>query len=72
MSGLWEQALTEIAKLSPADRDAVGAIILAELSDDEAWDRKFAASQDLLARMAQKARNDVRAGRVSDVGIDEL
>jgi arginine utilization protein RocB len=72
MSGLWEQALSEVAKLSADERNSVGAIILAELADEEAWDRKFAASQDALAKLAQKARADVAAGRAADMDVDQL
>lgn len=72
MIGPWEQALSEVAKLSPDDRDVVGALILAELADEEHWDRQFAGSQDALSRMAAKARADAKAGRTSELDVDRL
>jgi len=47
-------------------------LILAELADDEKWDTVFAASQDKLAKLANKVRDDIKMGRVKKMGFDEL
>ena len=67
-----EQALAEINKLPEPDQDAIAAIILEEIADEVRWDDSFARSQDELAGLADRVREDIRAGRVKDIGIDEL
>jgi hypothetical protein len=59
MTQLLERALEEIRKLSPAGQDAIASIILEEIQDEELWDETFARTQDKLARMAAKAREDI-------------
>ena len=72
MTQLLQQAITEVQKLPAAEQDAIAALILEELADERLWEQQFARSQDQLARLAEKAREDVRAGRVRQMGIDEL
>lgn len=72
MTQLLERALEEVRKLSPADQDAIASIILEEIQDDDIWDGTFARSQDKLARMAAKAREDIRAGKTKPFEIDNL
>ena len=64
MTQLLEKALTEVYKLSPEKQDAIAAIILEELEDEQRWDKAFADSQDQLAQLAQKVRADIKVGRV--------
>ena len=72
MTELLEKAISEIHKLPAEQQDAIAALILDELADEQQWDMAFARSQEKLARLAQKAREDVRAGRVKEIGFDEL
>ena len=72
MSRLLEQALNEVHKLSEEEQDAIGALILEELADERRWQESFARSQDQLARLAEKAREDIAAGRVVKGGFDQL
>jgi hypothetical protein len=72
MTQLLEQALTEIQKLPEPEQDAIAALILDELADERRWQDSFRRSQDQLARMAAKAREDIRAGRVKSGGFDQL
>lgn len=72
MTQLLQQAIAELQKLAPSDQDAIASLILAEITDDQAWDERFLNSQDQLSRMAEKAREDIRAGRIRDAGMDEL
>ncbi len=72
MTQLLEQALTAIRNLPEVEQDAIVALILDELADEQRWDAAFSGSQDKLARMAAKARGDVQAGRVQEGGFDEL
>jgi hypothetical protein len=72
MTALLDQAIAEIQKLPPDEQDAIATLILEELADEERWGHAFAASQDSLARLAEKARQDRRAGKVHPLGFDEL
>jgi hypothetical protein len=72
MTQLLEQALAELQKLSPPEQDAIAALILEEIADEHRWQESFAGSQDQLAQLAEKARKDIRAGRVREIGMDEL
>ncbi len=72
MTQLLEEAMGVIQKLPAANQDAIAAIILEELADDRRWDDAFAGSQDQLGRLADRVREDIRAGRVRNLGIDEL
>ena len=72
MTQLLEKALIAVYKLPPEKQDAIAAVILEELEDNRQWDETFAASQDKLARLAQKVRADIKAGHVTKMGFDEL
>ena len=72
MTEMLEQALAEVRKLGPAEQDAIASLILEELADEGRWQESFARSQDQLSQLAEKARAEIRAGKVRDVGIDEL
>lgn len=72
MTQLLEKALIEVYKLPPEKQDAVAAVILEELEDEQRWEAAFAASEDKLAKLAQKVRADIKAGRVTKMGFDEL
>jgi len=72
MTQLLEQALTEVKKLPETEQDAIATLILEELADERRWQENFARSQDQLARLAAKVREDIRAGRVKSGGFDQL
>ena len=72
MTQLLEQALAQLEKLPQDEQDAIAALILEEIADERRWDESFARSQDRLAELAAKVRGDIQAGRVRDVGVDEL
>ncbi len=72
MTQLLEQALNEVRKLPEAEQDAIASLILDELADERRWQESFVRSQDQLARLAAKVREDIRAGRVQSGGFDQL
>ncbi|HJQ78392.1 MAG TPA: hypothetical protein VJ828_00475 [Lacipirellulaceae bacterium] len=72
MTQLLEQAIAELHKLSASDQDAIASLILAEITDERRWELAFTSSQEQLQKMADKVRDDIRTGRVRDMGIDEL
>ena len=72
MTQLLEQAIDEIRKLPTSEQDAIASLILEQIADERRWDEAFADSQPQLARLAETTLADIRAGRVREVGIDEL
>jgi len=72
MTRLLEQALSEVKKLPEAEQDAIATLILDELADEQRWQASFARSQDQLARLDAKVREDIQAGRVKNGGFDQL
>ena len=57
-----EKAIAEVAKLSDQDQEAFADLILAELTDEAAWQNQFAARPDALERLAHQARANHKAG----------
>ncbi len=71
MTQLLETAIAEVQKLPESEQNAIASLILAEIADERRWDESFANSQDALARLAEKVRGDIEAGRVKNMGMDE-
>jgi hypothetical protein len=63
MTKLLEKAYKEIAQLSAHDQDAIAAFILEELESERRWQQSFANSADVLAKLAEEALTEHRAGR---------
>lgn len=72
MTVLLDKAIAAVQQLSPEQQDAIATLILEELADEQQWDTAFAQSHDVLARLAARARADVRAGKTMPLGFDEL
>jgi hypothetical protein len=72
MSKLLDQVITEASKLPEKEQDAFAAWALAELESERRWDDLFSRSQDVLARMAQEARREHRAGLTEPLDPDTL
>jgi hypothetical protein len=62
MGKLLEKVIAEASKLPEQEQEAFAAWALAELESERRWDDLFSRSQDLLARMAEEARREYRAG----------
>ena len=62
MTQLLEKALSEVAKLPPAEQDALAAILMNELASEKRWSQSFSQSQDALARLAEEALAEDNAG----------
>ena len=72
MTKLLKKAFTEASSLPPAEQDAVGQWLLAELAAERRWDEAFASSQSALERLADEALEDQRAGRTRKLDPDAL
>ena len=62
MTQLLEQALSEVAKLPPAEQDALAAILMHEFKSEKRWVESFSQSQDALARLSGEALAEDKAG----------
>lgn len=72
MTELLEGAIAEMHKLPPDSQDAIAAIVLEELADEQAWADVFARSRRELAEEAARVRDEIRTGRTRDGGWDAL
>jgi hypothetical protein len=59
---LLEQAFRRVEKLPADEQDAVAAILIEELASEQRWSESFASSQDVLARLGEKALAEHAAG----------
>jgi hypothetical protein len=62
MTQLLERAYAQVQQLAEPDQDAIAALILGELEDEQCWQRSFAQSSPALVRLAQEALAEYRAG----------
>ena len=62
MTPLLEKAFSEVAKLPPAEQDALAAILMNELASEKRWTESFSQSQGALARLAEDALAEDKAG----------
>jgi len=72
MGRLLEKVIAETAKVPEEEQEAFAAFMLAELESERRWDELFARSQDLLARMAEEARQKYRAGLTEPLDPEKL
>ena len=72
MSKLLEETVAEVRKLPDVEQEAIAALILAEIEDEHRWEKSFARSPDKLKALADRAAEQVQAGRCRPAGFDEL
>ena len=72
MTILLESAFAEAGKLSPAEQDLLASRLLAELREEDEFDRTIAAATDKLAILAKEALAEHRAGLTRELDPDRL
>jgi len=72
MTQLLERAFSEAGKLTPAEQDLLASRVLAELGEEDEFDRVIAASADKLASLANAALAEHRAGQTQELNPDRL
>ena len=72
MTNLLEQAFNEAAKRTAQEQDLLASRLLAELAAEDEFDRAIAKSTDKLARLAQEALAEHRAGLTEELDPDRL
>jgi hypothetical protein len=72
MTTLLAEAFAKASQLSPAEQDLVAARLLAELAEEDGFDRVIAASSGKLAGPAQEAIEEFRADATQELDPDAL
>ena len=72
MTKLLDEAFTLARRLSEDEQDHLAARIIAELSGDDEFDRRIAATVDQLDWLIEEARADYRAGRTELLDPERL
>jgi len=72
MTDALRKAFETAGRLPEREQDELAAAILEELSADECWEAALSKSQDALARLADKALDEHRAGRTKALDPDDL
>jgi hypothetical protein len=72
MTTLLQRAFSEVQKLTPAEQDVLASRLLAELQEEDDFDRAIAASADKLAILAREALAEHRAGLTEELDPDRL
>ena len=72
MNELLARAFSEASKLPEEDQKAFATRILSELASERRWNEAFADSQDQLARLAEEALAEYRAGLTMELDPNEL
>lgn len=72
MTQLLEKAIHEVSQLSEQEQNEVAAWLLDELASERRWQKIFAESQNALARLAEEALAEYRAGETIELDPDEL
>ena len=63
MTELLERAFAEASKLPQEAQDMLAKMLLEDLAAEGKWDETFAKSRDELARLADEALAEYRAGK---------
>jgi hypothetical protein len=70
MTKAFEEAVEAARKLPDAQQDALAALMLAEIRDEEKWAEAFANSHEALEILAREARAEYRAGKTLPLDVD--
>lgn len=72
MTRALDAAIAKLAELPAEEQDRIARWLLDELGDEELWARQFAASQEVLSKLAAEAQGDRAAGRAAELDPDKL
>ena len=72
MTKTLQKVIDEVAQLPPDEQETFAAWMLEELRSEQRWNELFARSQDMLARMADEALAEHKAGKSLPLDPDTL
>lgn len=72
MSEMLDRAVEQAKRLPIDQQDAIAAIILEEIADEQRWQAAFARSSDVLEQLAAEAEQEDRKGLTEALDPDTL
>lgn len=72
MTELLERAIARLQTLPESEQNAIASIILDEIEDERRWDKAFARSPDILAKLAASAMAEYHAGETQELDLETL
>jgi len=72
MTTLLEKAFKKAAALPETDQNIVAHWLIDEISSKEKWNNTFAASEDVLSKLADDALAEHKAGKTRVLDVNEL
>jgi hypothetical protein len=72
MTELLEQVITKLKTLPESEQDVIATMVLEELEDDMKWEKAFARSEDMLAKLAAEAMTEYREGKTQELDPETL
>lgn len=72
MTKLLEKAFKKASELPDVEQNVIGRWLLEELESERKWDRAFAESEDILARLADEAIEAKNKGETKSLDLDRL
>lgn len=72
MTKLLEKAFNEAARLPDLEQNALAKWLLDELHSGRRWEKAFAESEDVLAKLADETLEEKRKGKTTRLDINRL
>jgi hypothetical protein len=72
MTKTLQKVIDEVSQLPPDEQETFADWMLIELRSEQRWNELFARSQDMLAKMADEALAEHRAGKTLPLDPDML
>jgi hypothetical protein len=72
MTKLLEKAFKEASKLPEVEQNALAKWVIEELEAEEKWEKAFAASEDVLDKLADEALAEHKRGKTKALKIEDL
>jgi hypothetical protein len=72
MTNLLKKAFKEASKLPEVEQNALAKWVMEELESEGKWERAFAASEDVLDKLADEALTAHKQGRTKPLNIKAL
>lgn len=72
MTAMLERAVAAAGQLPAVEQDALAALILAEIEEDQRWEDALARDPAKLEALAARADEQVKSGQCRTAGFDEL
>jgi len=72
MTRLLERAFKEASKLPDVEQNALAKWVIEELEAEDRWGKAFAASEDILDKLADEALDEHKHGKTKPLNVKAL